>query len=77
MMYMQIEEREKIVRLSPGTFHNLVVMQEHGLKKKKRTWVQQLKLMRDIDKKLRERIVSWKLRKGSVARKRTWLIVQS
>ena len=38
MMYMQIEERERIVRLSPGTFHNLVVMQEHGLKKK--TWVQ-------------------------------------
>ena len=35
MMYMQIEERERIVRLSPGTFHNLVVMQEHGLKNKK------------------------------------------
>lgn len=76
MMYMQIEERERIVGLSPGTFHDLVVMQEHGLKKK-RAWVQQLKLTRDIAKKLRERIVSRKLRKGSVARKRTWLIVQS
>lgn len=35
MIYMQIEERERIVGLSPGTFHDLVVMQEHGLKKKK------------------------------------------